>query len=199
MRVTFIFCSNIHFEDCRPLLPPIYKPIRQESYNFHKRTIERSNPKITAISEDTRVLKFLEFSADLGIGGDRVENILCRKSDISLPCHLWLFTDRSVLSTEFNNHKRKPMWKSWDHCYEESVVQRCSVKKLLLEISQNSQGNTCARASFLIKLQAWRNLYDNKYMIASTQITKTGIFAFISVLVLKLLSGEVLLTNRKRQ
>ena len=36
----------------------------------------------------------------------------------------------------------------------EAVVQRCSVKKVFLEISQNSQENTCARASFLIKLQA---------------------------------------------
>ena len=38
----------------------------------------------------------------------------------------------------------------------EAVVQRCSVKKVFLEISQNSQENTCARASFLIKLQASR-------------------------------------------
>ena len=30
----------------------------------------------------------------------------------------------------------------------------CSVKKVFLEISQNSQENTCARVSFLIKLQA---------------------------------------------
>ena len=29
---------------------------------------------------------------------------------------------------------------------------RCSVKKVFLEISQNSQENTCARVSFLIKL-----------------------------------------------
>ena len=36
-------------------------------------------------------------------------------------------------------------------------------------------------------------------MIASTQITNTEIFAFISVLVLKLLSRKVLFTNRKRQ
>ena len=36
----------------------------------------------------------------------------------------------------------------------EAVVQRCSVKKVFLEISQNSQGNTCARVSYLIKLQA---------------------------------------------
>ena len=35
----------------------------------------------------------------------------------------------------------------------EAVVQRCSVKKMFLEVSQNSQENTCARVSFLIKLQ----------------------------------------------
>ena len=36
-----------------------------------------------------------------------------------------------------------------------SSHQRCSVKKVFLEISQNSQENTCARVSFLIKLQDW--------------------------------------------
>ena len=36
----------------------------------------------------------------------------------------------------------------------EAVVLRCSVKKVFLEISQTSQENTCARVSFLIKLQA---------------------------------------------
>ena len=35
----------------------------------------------------------------------------------------------------------------------EEVAWRCSVKKVLLKISQNSQENTCARVSFLIKLQ----------------------------------------------
>ena len=35
-------------------------------------------------------------------------------------------------------------------------------------------------------------LYDNKYMIASTQITNTEIFAFITVLVFMLLSRKVL-------
>ena len=34
----------------------------------------------------------------------------------------------------------------------ESVVQRCSVNKVFLKVSQNSQ-NTCVRVSFLIKLQ----------------------------------------------
>ena len=36
----------------------------------------------------------------------------------------------------------------------EAVAQRCSVKKVFLEISQNLQENTCARVTFLIKLQA---------------------------------------------
>ena len=34
----------------------------------------------------------------------------------------------------------------------EAVAQRCSVKKVFLEISQNSQENTCARASFFNKV-----------------------------------------------
>ena len=34
-----------------------------------------------------------------------------------------------------------------------AVVRRCSIKKLFLEISQNSQENTCAKISFLIKFQ----------------------------------------------
>ena len=36
----------------------------------------------------------------------------------------------------------------------EAVAQRCSVKSVSLEISQNLQESTCARISFLIKLPA---------------------------------------------
>ena len=36
----------------------------------------------------------------------------------------------------------------------EAVARSFSAKKVLLEISQNSQENTCARISFLMKLQA---------------------------------------------
>ena len=39
----------------------------------------------------------------------------------------------------------------------EAVVRRCSMKKVLLEISQTSPENTCARVSFLINLQATGN------------------------------------------
>ena len=35
----------------------------------------------------------------------------------------------------------------------EAVARKCSVKKVFLEVSQNSQENTCARVSFLINLQ----------------------------------------------
>ena len=49
-----------------------------------------------------------------------------------------------------------------------------------------------------LKVQS-RKLYNNKYMIALTQITNTEIFAFIAVLVFKLLSREVLFIIRKRQ
>ena len=42
-------------------------------------------------------------------------------------------------------------------------------------------------------------LYNNKYMIASTQITNTEIFAFIAVLGFKLLSRKVFFINRKER
>ena len=58
--------------------------------------------------------------------------------------------------------------------FTEAVAQRCSVKKVFLKISQNSQENTCARVCFLTKLQAWGlHLYCaqtcnfiNKYTLA---------------------------------
>ena len=40
----------------------------------------------------------------------------------------------------------------FDEKHTEAVAQRCSVRKVFLEISQNSQENTSARVSFLIKL-----------------------------------------------
>ena len=37
-------------------------------------------------------------------------------------------------------------WQNFDSV--EAVIRRCSVKKVFLEISQNSQENTCARDPF---------------------------------------------------
>ena len=39
----------------------------------------------------------------------------------------------------------------------EAVAHRCSVKKNFLEISQNSQKNTCARVSFFTKAAGLRH------------------------------------------
>ena len=49
---------------------------------------------------------------------------------------------------------------------------------------------------YLLKVQSCK-LYNSKYVIALTQITKTEIFVFISVLVFNLLSYKVLFINRK--
>ena len=45
-------------------------------------------------------------------------------------------------------------WCIWLENIFRRRYRRCSVKKAILEILENSQENTCARVSFLIKLQA---------------------------------------------
>ena len=42
---------------------------------------------------------------------------------------------------------------------EDAVVQRCSLKKVFLEISQNSQEKNCARVSFLIKRDSGTDVF----------------------------------------
>ena len=54
-----------------------------------------------------------------------------------------------------------------DELTYEAVVKTCSVKKLLLNILQNSQESTCARVSFLIKLQASTIFYRTPPMADS--------------------------------
>ena len=44
----------------------------------------------------------------------------------------------------------------------ETVARMCSVKKVFLEISQNSQENTCARVSFLIK-RLWHRCFPMNF------------------------------------
>ena len=48
----------------------------------------------------------------------------------------------------------------------------------------------------MLKLQTLKSCY-NKYTITSTQIANTEIFAFVSVLVFKLLGHKGLFINRK--
>ena len=44
-------------------------------------------------------------------------------------------------------------------------------KKVLLEISQNSQGNTCARVSFLIQLQASASTFYRTPQVAASELS----------------------------
>ena len=75
------------------------------------------------------------------------------------------------------------------HCPNiEAVVWRCSVKKVFLEISQNSQENTCVRVSFLIKLQALGLLHKTPLVAASANI----IFFLSSFWLLSFLNKKIL-------
>ena len=47
-----------------------------------------------------------------------------------------------------------------------------------------------------LKVQSCK-LYNNKYVIALTQITNTEVFAFMAVLVFKLLSRKILFIRRQ--
>ena len=46
--------------------------------------------------------------------------------------------------------------------HSDAVVQRCSVKKVFLEISKNSQKNTCAGVSFL---KGWATFLSNIFLV----------------------------------
>ena len=61
----------------------------------------------------------------------------------------------------------------WDKLEKEEVVGKCSVKKVFLKISQNSQEYIFARISFLMKFQAsGLNLYWKRD-------SNTGVFLWI--------------------
>ena len=46
-----------------------------------------------------------------------------------------------------------PIFLKFSRHVKEAATKRCSVKKMFLEILQNSQENSCARVSFLKKIQ----------------------------------------------
>ena len=73
---------------------------------------------------------------------------MCNKCLVSLGCIMVTYYSASI-----NNLNDCVNFRIKTVCLE-AVSRRCSVKKVFLKISQNSQKNTCARVSFLIKLQA---------------------------------------------
>ena len=60
----------------------------------------------------------------------------------------------SLTNRETGKVKHKPIIRVERIRSFKNSHRRCSVKKMFLEISQNSQEDTCVRVSFLIKLQA---------------------------------------------
>ena len=70
--------------------------------------------------------------------------------DFAIPKQLWValnfvFFQGRITVTNFASLLT---YKHSKFFHSETVVQRCSVKKVFLEISQNSQENTCAIVSF---------------------------------------------------
>ena len=65
------------------------------------------------------------------------------------------------------------------------VARRCSVKKVLLDILQNSQENTCARGSFLIKLKLSARPEQNIPVMPNWSKTFQTFWSHSSVFVLK--------------
>ena len=71
----------------------------------------------------------------------------CCKMDLKL------LQVRCLKKTAWNNKLTQLFPDAVTH--KEAVTQRCSVKKMFLEILQDLQKNNCAKASFLKMLQAW--------------------------------------------
>ena len=71
------------------------------------------------------------------------------------------------------------------------IMEPCGIPSLISDhlMWDESTFDRCLRE---LKVQSCK-LYKNKYMIASTQITNTEIFAFVAVLLLTLLGRKVLL------
>ena len=123
------------------------------------------------------------FLYDNGLRHERVKNIKTFKSDQCshfIPPETWLtshvgketktqqYNIDSKINTETNTacsefeektycrsflSQTRPVY-LFPNLPAEALIRRCSGKKVFLEISQNSQENTCARDPFLIKLQA---------------------------------------------
>ena len=55
-----------------------------------------------------------------------------------------------------------------------AVIRSCSINKVFLEISQNSQENTYARVSFLLKLQAIKKETLSTFFTEHLRVTAFG-------------------------
>ena len=79
----------------------------------------------------------------------------------------------------------------YNQIYPEAVVQRCSVKKVFLEISQNSQENNRARVFLLIKLQDFIFFYRTRPVAASVYPYFGTLFSSFNVVFGKVLTLSI--------
>ena len=75
----------------------------------------------------------------------------------------WVIISNAYSFYPFRPFSLAPCQKISDYWSLEAVVQRCSVKKVFLKISQNSQENTCGRVSFLINLQSLTQVFSREF------------------------------------
>ena len=75
----------------------------------------------------------------------------------------------------------------------EAVTRSCSVKKLLLKISRNSQERACARVSLLIKLQTSGNFIKKE---ALAQVFSCEISTYSRQKFRIIVNGKTLLYSR---
>ena len=76
----------------------------------------------------------------------------CMHFQLTTPCLAFTILEYRILYQQDRRSKETVPYVGYQQ-YLDAVVQRCSVKNMFLEISQNSQESTCVRDSFLIKLQ----------------------------------------------
>ena len=93
------------------------------------------------------------------------------------------FTQSIAENEKFRNIRPLVLWKNRSiENNHRSIHQRCSVRKGILEISQNSQESTCARVSFLIKLKASACNFIKKETLA--QVLSCEFYEFLRTLFL---------------
>ena len=73
--------------------------------------------------------------------------------------HCEIFLSRHFMKYSFRVISWNMKYFHFSIQHSEAVVQMCYVKKVFVEISQNSLENNCTRASFLIKLQAYTSVF----------------------------------------
>ena len=122
--------------------------------------------------------------------GNSIDDVILARPDSAQNVFQW-FSDNQMKETRKNDKTQLEIGDSlrvlpratpyMDIGKPEAVVQRCSVKKVFLKISQKSQENTCARVSFIIKLQgSTTGLFHRTPLVAASGKRRLLLNAFFN-------------------